>query len=115
MEREDFVVMVKERFDAGSVRYNSWCGEQVQTVAVCGGAGAFLIPDAIAQHADVFITGEIGYHRFFGYDQLIQLMEIGHFESEQYTINLLGQIIRKACPDVRLLETEIETNPINYL
>ena len=84
-------------------------------MAVCGGAGAFLIPDAIAQHADVFITGEIGYHRFFGYDQLIQLMEIGHFESEQYTINLLGQIIRKACPDVRLLETEIETNPINYL
>ena len=115
MEREDFVVMVKERFDAGSVRYNSWCGEQVQTVAVCGGAGAFLIPDAITQHADVFITGEIGYHRFFGYDQLIQLMEIGHFESEQYTINLLEQIIHKACPDVRLLKTEIETNPINYL
>lgn len=115
MEREDFIVMVKETFDAGSVRFNSWTGERVSKVAVCGGAGAFLIGDAIAQGADVFITGEIGYHRFFGYDDTIQLMEIGHYESEQYTIDLLESIIRKAASGLRIEKTEIETNPINYL
>ena len=115
MEREDFIVMIKERFDVGSVRFNSWSGERMSKVALCGGAGAFLIPDAIAQGADVYITGEIGYHRFFGMDDAIQLMEIGHFESEQYTIDLLGRIIRNAFPDVRLEKTEVITNPMNYL
>ena len=115
MDREDFIVLVKEKFDVGSVRFNSWNGETVSKVAVCGGAGAFLIPDAIAQHADVFITGELGYHRFFGYDDIIQLMEIGHFESEQYTIDLLENIIQNNCPGIRIEKTEIETNPINYL
>ncbi len=115
MDREDFIVMIKERFDVGSVRFNSWNGEQVSKVALCGGAGAFLIPDAIRQGADVFVTGEIGYHRFFGYDEVIQLMEIGHFESERYTIDLLENIIKTRCPGVKLLKTEVETNPMNYL
>ena len=115
MDREDFIVLVKEAFDAGSVRFNSWTGETVSKVAVCGGAGAFLIPDAISQQADAFITGEIGYHRFFGFDDTIQLMEIGHYESEQYTIELLESVIRSADPEIRIEKTEIETNPINYL
>ena len=115
MDKEDFIVLVKETFDAGSVRFNSWTGETVRKVAVCGGAGAFLISDAINQQADVFITGEIGYHRFFGYDNFIQLMEIGHYESEQYTIELLESIIRNVCPEIKIEKTEIETNPINYL
>jgi dinuclear metal center YbgI/SA1388 family protein len=115
MDKEDFIVLVKETFDAGSVRFNSWTGETVRKVAVCGGAGAFLISDAINQQADAFITGEIGYHRFFGYDNFIQLMEIGHYESEQYTIELLESIIRNVCPELKIEKTEIETNPINYL
>ena len=115
MDREDFIVLVKETFDADSVRFNSWTGETVSKVAVCGGAGAFLIPDAISQQADAFITGEIGYHRFFGFDDSIQLMEIGHYESEQYTIELLESVIRSAAPELRIEKTEIETNPINYL
>ena len=115
MDKEDFIVLVKETFDAGSVRFNSWTGETVRKVAVCGGAGAFLISDAINQQAYVFITGEIGYHRFFGYDNFIQLMEIGHYESEQYTIELLESIIRNVCPELKIEKTEIETNPINYL
>ena len=115
MEREYFIALVKETFDADSVRYNSWTGEQVQTVALCGGAGAFLIPDAIRAGADVFLTGEIGYHRFFGYENDIQLMEIGHYESEQYTLEILREIITKAAPSLPIYETCVETNPINYL
>ena len=115
MEREDFIALVKEVFDADSVRYNSWTGERVQRVALCGGAGAFLADEAIRQQADVFLTGEIGYHRFFGYENDLQLMEIGHYESEQYTIGLLRDILAKACPTLPLHETTVETNPINYL
>lgn len=115
MEREDFIALVKERFDADSVRYNSWTGEQVKRVALCGGAGAFLIPKAVAAGADVFITGEIGYHRFFGLEHDIQLMEIGHFESEQYTLDLLRDLLTKADPQLPVYNTTVETNPINYL
>lgn len=115
MEREDFIAMVKELFDADSVRYNSWTGEQVSRVALCGGAGAFLVAEAIRQKADVFLTGEIGYHRFFGYENDIQLMEIGHYESEQYTVDLLRDILTKAFPTLPIHETHIQTNPINYL
>jgi len=115
MEREDFIALVKECFEVGSVRYNSWTGEQIQIVALCGGAGAFLIPKAVEAGADVFITGEIGYHRFFGFEHTIQLMEIGHFESEQYTLEILREIISKVAPELPILNTEIETNPINYL
>ena len=115
MEREDFIVMIKERFDVGSVRFNSWSGERMSKVALCGGAGAFLAGEAIRQQADVFLTGEIGYHRFFGYENDIQLIEIGHYESEQYTVGLLRDIIAAAAPDLPLYETTVETNPINYL
>ena len=115
MEREDFIAHIKERFDVGSVRYNSWEGEKIQTVALCGGAGAFLIPQAVAAGADVFITGEIGYHRFFGFEHSIQLLEIGHYESEQFTLEILREIISKAAPELPIFNTEIETNPINYL
>ena len=114
-DREDFIADVKEIFEVDCVRYNSWKGETISTVAVCGGAGAFLIHNAINAGADVFITGEIGYHRFFGYENNIQLMEIGHYESEQFTIDLLKAVIHDAFPQARVEKTEVETNPINYL
>lgn len=115
MEKEDFIALVKETFDAGSVRYNSWTGEQVKTVALCGGAGAFLMADAVKGGADAFITGEIGYHRFFGYEQDIMLMEIGHNESEQYTVEVLRDVIANKAPQLPIVISETETNPINYL
>lgn len=115
VEREDFIADVKEIFNVGSLRYNSWTGEKISVVALCGGAGAFLIPNAIKAGADAFITGEIGYHRFFGYENDIQLMEIGHFESEQYTIDLLKKILHDYFPDLTVKKTNVETNPINYL
>ena len=114
MAREDFIALVKQTFDADSVRYNSWTGQWVQRIALCGGAGAFLIDDAIRAEADVFITGEIGYHRFFGFENDIQLMEIGHFESERYTPELLRDIIARQAPSLPIYDTAVETNPIRY-
>lgn len=115
MEKEDFIVMVKEVFDVPCLRFNSWVGETVRTVALCGGAGAFLATAAENAGADAFITGEVGYHRFFGYENSLLLMELGHFESERFTVELLGEILAKKLPGLRLVDTEIDTNPINYL
>lgn len=115
MTQQAFVKRVKETFRVDSIRYNEWKGQQVKRVALCGGAGAFLIPKAIEKGADVFITGEIGYHRFFGYEDSILLMELGHYESEQYTLELLHDIVVKAAPELPICFTAVKTNPIrNY-
>ena len=74
-----------------------------------------MIPQAIEKGADVFITGEIGYHRFFGYEKEILLLETGHYESEQYTIELLRDIITKFAPSLHVCKAETNINPIIYL
>ena len=115
MKTADFLQGVSKTFGTGVLRYNAWKGEVIRRVAVCGGAGNFLIPNAIRKDCDAFITGEIGYHRFFGHEGEILLLELGHYESERYTVEVLHDIIRKANPDIAIYETRIKTNPINYL
>ena len=123
LSSKDFMERVKEAFSLKSLRVNAAEKREIRRVALCGGSGAFLIPqaaaslllEAIEQGADAFITGEIGYHRFFGYEQDILLMEIGHYESEQYTLEILHDIIVRKDPSLRVYCTETNTNPINYL
>ena len=106
---------IKRIFDVGCLRHNQVRQRPIKTVALCGGSGAFLIPSAIRQHADVFITGEIKYHDYFGYDSEILLAEIGHYESEQYTKEIFYQLIRDLFPTLAVEQTTVNTNPINYL
>lgn len=115
MTQKDFMERVKEVFSLKSLRVNSAAKGTISCVALCGGSGAFLIQKAVEQGADAFITGEIGYHRFFGYDDQLLLMEIGHYESEQYTIELLHQVISRKAPGLQVCRTKLQTNPINYL
>ena len=115
MSQQAFIRLVKDTFRVDSIRYNEWSGQQVQRVALCGGAGAFLIPKAIGKGADAFVTGEIGYHRFFGYEDSILLMELGHYESEQYTLELLHDIVAKAAPELPIRYTAVKTNPIREM
>ena len=115
LSADEFLNKVKDTVHVGCVRYNKREPRAIKRVALCGGAGAFLIPKAVAKGADAFMTGEIGYHRFFGYDDSILLMELGHFESEQYTMDILQSIINKVAPDLKVLNTTVETNPIKYL
>lgn len=112
---KDFMERVKETFGIRSLRANSYTGSMIRTVAICGGAGAHLIPLAEQQGADAFMTGEIGYHRFFGYEQKMLLLEMGHYESEQYTLELFSEIISKIAPSLPVLCAETKTNPINCL
>lgn len=112
---EAFLHRIKQTFQVGCVKYTAFTGRQIQKVALCGGAGAFLMPEAIKKGADVFITGEIKYHDYFGRAEEILLAEIGHYESEQYTKEIFYQLINEQFPDVRLVMTSVNTNPINYL
>lgn len=111
----DFLRRVKKTFEAGGVRHSRMTGRQIRTVALCGGAGSFLIADAVAAGADVFLTGEIRYHEYFGHEREILLAEIGHYESEQYTRQLLADILHEQCPSLKVEITKINTNPIKYL
>ncbi len=111
----EFLKAIKKTFEVACLRHNKLTGREIETVALCGGAGAFLMQAAIGQHADVFLTGEIKYHDFFGHEDDILLAEMGHYESEQYTKEIFAQIIQEACPGVEMQMTKVNTNPIKYL
>ena len=115
MKAEDFVRLVKERFQVACAQCNELLTRPIRRVAICGGAGDFLLDDAVAQGADAFITGEMHYHVFFGREQQIQICVIGHYQSEQYTSEIFRDIIRRECPGVRTEIAETNTNPIVYL
>lgn len=111
----EFLKRIKKTFEVGCLRHNKLMGREIQKVAICGGSGAFLIPQAIGAGADVFITGEIKYHEYFGREGEILLAEIGHYESEQYTKEIFYSIIRDVFPNLELQMSKINTNPIKYL
>ena len=99
----------------GCLRHTRLSGRLIQKVALCGGAGAFLLPKAVSADADVFITGEVKYHDYFNYENDILVAEMGHYESEQYTkrnilFNHTGDVSGAGSPD-----NPVNTNPIKYL
>ena len=112
---DDFVIAVKKAFGVECAMCNELLRRPVRKVALCGGAGDFLLDEALKAGADAFITGEMHYHQYFGYEQQIQICVIGHYQSEQYTTELFRSIIEEDCPGVRTCIAEISTNPILYI
>ena len=115
MEARGFIALVKERFGVACAHCNELLQRPIEKVAICGGAGDFMLDEAIAAGADAFITGEMHYHVFFGHEQQIQICVIGHYESEQFTSEIFRDIIQKECPGVRTEIAETNTNPIVYV
>ena len=113
MDAVAFIQRVKDIFGVECCMTNELLHRPVQRIAVCGGAGSFLLKDAISKKADAFITGEMHYHEFFGVEQMIQIMVIGHYESEQFTTEILRDIISAKCPALPIY-TYGSTNPIRY-
>lgn len=111
----EFLKGVKDKMNAGCLKYTHIVKPEVQKIAVCGGSGVFLLPAAIQQGADVFITADIKYHEFFDTNGNITLVDIGHFESEQYTIDLLQELLSKNFSNFAAHYTKVRTNPVNYL
>ena len=115
MAADDFVLMVKKCFGVECAQCNELLRRPIRKVAICGGAGDFLLPDALAKEADAFITGEMHYHQYFDYEQKLQICVIGHYQSEQYTSEVFRDIIQRECPGVRTEIAETNTNPILYI
>lgn len=112
MQAADFIEKVKETFATRHTMTNELLRRPIKKVAVCGGAGDFMIDEAISCGADAFITGEMHYHVYFAHEQEIQLCVIGHYESEQYTSEIFKEIINRECPGVKTYIAEHSTNPI---
>jgi dinuclear metal center YbgI/SA1388 family protein len=115
MNTMEFLESLKIQMQTSLVRYTEPIQEKIQRIAVCGGAGSFLLNTAIAKKADVFITGDFKYHQFFDADGQIVIADIGHFESEQFTIELFYEILIKKFPNFALYLTKVITNPIKYI
>ena len=112
MVADDFIAMLKHTFNVECVQANRPLRRQISKVALCGGAGSFLLDDAVRAGADAFVTGEMHYHEFFGHDGQLQIAVIGHYQSEQFTAEVLRSVIEPL--GVRCCMSEINTNPIYY-
>ncbi|MFN8310547.1 MAG: Nif3-like dinuclear metal center hexameric protein [Chitinophagales bacterium] len=111
----EFLKMVKGAFQTGCVRHTAVLEKPVETVAICGGSGNFLLSAAKAQGADALVTADFKYHEFFDAENRILIADVGHFESEQFTRQLLYQHLTEKFPTFALHLSETNTNPVNYL
>lgn len=110
-----FLNSLKKKMKCGVVRHTKLTGNKIKRVAVCGGAGSFLIKDAISAKADVFVTADMKYHEFFDADGKLVLADIGHFESEAFTRDLFYSVLTDKFPNFAVRLSKTNTNPINYI
>ena len=114
MKTEDFLAKVKKEFKAGGIRYAEGNGRLIHRVACCGGSGSFLTAEALRKGADAFVTADISYHKFFDNEGDILLMDIGHYESEQFTSELIHEFLSQKFINFAIRLSEVKTNPVKY-
>lgn len=115
MDEKTFLEMLKQKMNLKVIKHTSLQGRKIKKVAVCGGAGIFLLPDAKKSGADIFITSDIKYHEFFDAENQLIICDIGHYESEIYTKELLRDVLSQKFTNIALYLTKVITNPITYL
>ena len=115
LSTQEFLQYVKERLQLKTIRYTNTDSETIQKIAICGGSGSFLLSTAMAHQADAFITGDFKYHDFFEGDKKILIADIGHYESEVATKELLFDFLQENFANIAVRLTEVNTNPITYL
>ena len=114
LDEKSFLSLVKKVFDVPVIRHTALLNNPIKKVAYCGGAGSFLISKALASGADAYITADIKYHEFFDANSRMLIADIGHYESEHFTINLLQEVLEQKFPNFAVLKTEVKTNPVHY-
>jgi hypothetical protein len=114
METKAFLTLLKDRFRCEIIRHTALCKTEIHTVAFCGGSGSFLLEKAKAKKADIYITGDFKYHDFFDAENQIIIADIGHYESEQFTIDLIGELVKEKSITFAVHFTKRNTNPVNY-
>lgn len=111
---EEFLQQLKDTFNTGVIKHTALRNKPVERVAVCGGAGSFLLQAAIAGGADFFVSGDFKYHQFFDAEGKTVIADIGHFESEQFTKELFYELLTKKFPKFAVRLSEVGTNPVCY-
>ncbi len=114
IDEVNFLKKIKEVFDLAVIKHTPLMNRPVKKVALCGGAGSFLVGAALASGADIFITADMKYHEFFDANGRMVIADIGHFESEQFTIDLLAAVLEQKFPTFAVLKTTVQTNPVRY-
>ena len=110
-----FLQKLKETFHCQVIKYTRLLGKPIKKIAVCGGSGSSFLSKAIAQNADIYISGDFKYHQFFDAEKQIIIADIGHYESEQFTKEVFYELLTKKFPKFAVHLSELSTNPVNYL
>ncbi|GAA4963300.1 Nif3-like dinuclear metal center hexameric protein [Algibacter aquimarinus] len=114
MSEQDFLKYLKTKMKTDFIKYSAFLNKQIKKVAVLGGSGSFAIQAAKASGADAFITSDLKYHDFFSAENSILLADIGHYESEQFTKNLLVAYLTKKITNFAIILSNTDTNPVKY-
>jgi dinuclear metal center YbgI/SA1388 family protein len=112
---QEFLYLLKDVFNLPTIRHTKLQNRDIHDVALCGGAGAFLIPQAIAYGADAFVTGEAKYNDFYDVDSRLLLAVVGHYESEVCTKEIFFDAITKKFPTFAVHKSAFDSNPVKYL
>src|SRR5690606_15409521 len=114
LKEEDFLALIKKTFKTGCIRHSVLLGKPVKKIAVLGGSGSFAIENAKRSGVDFFITADLKYHDFYKAEGKLVLADIGHYESEQYTKDLIHSYLIKKISNFALILANTKTNPIKY-
>ncbi len=114
ISEKQFFELLKKQFKTKTIRHSKFLNKKISKVAICGGSGSFLITNALQVNADVFVTADVKYHNFFDANDKMLIADIGHYESEQFTIELIFDKIRQKFPNFAVLKTKVKTNSTHY-
>lgn len=111
---EEFLAHLKSSMSLNTIKYTSLDKQKIQRIAICGGSGSFLLRTAMAKGADAFVTADFKYHEFFDGEGKTLIADIGHYESEVFTKDLIGKFLRENFTNIATYLTEVNTNPVKY-
>lgn len=111
---QEFLKLLQAQFGLQVIRHTAFLQKKIHKVALCGGAGSFFIKAALDSGANAYVTGDVKYHDFFDAENKMLLADIGHWESEQFTIDLLADLLSNKFPTFAVLKTGVKTNPVEY-
>lgn len=114
LSEADFLRNLKSSMNLTTIKHTRLTGNKIKKVALCGGSGSFLLKDAIKQKADIFISADFKYHDYFDADKKLIIADIGHYESEVFTKDLLHDLLKEKIPMFAPLLSNVDTNPVNY-
>jgi dinuclear metal center YbgI/SA1388 family protein len=115
MDISEFLHFVKKQLNTKYIKHNKLLERKIKKVAICGGSGSFLINEAHHQKADIYITGDIKYHEYFEHQGEMTIVDAGHYETEQFTKELIHSFLNEKFPNFAVQISETITNPVVFL